>query len=104
MHSRGGYRNRVDLFQADMVATLKVGEHYTIAGLAWGVEAMRIGCRSMSPPRVVHSVIHDLGNRDVRADNVGRGYLPISPFRLQDHAAASDFGTREECTSSAFPN
>ena len=63
---------------------------------------MRIGCRSMSPPRVVRSGIHDLGNRDVRADNVDRGYLPISPFRPQDHAAASDFGTREECASSAF--
>ena len=37
--------NRGDVVQADVVATFKVGERNTIAGLSFGVEGMRVGGR-----------------------------------------------------------
>ena len=37
--------NRGDAFQTDVVATFKIGERGTIAGLSFGVEGMRVGGR-----------------------------------------------------------
>ena len=41
--ANAGYLNRGEPFQTDMVTTHAAGERKTSAGLAWGVEGMRVG-------------------------------------------------------------
>jgi hypothetical protein len=43
--ARHRHLNRAEPIQTDIVTTYAVGERNTIAGLAWGVEGMRVGGR-----------------------------------------------------------
>ena len=52
--ANAGYLNRGEPFQTDMVTTYAAGERKTSAGLAWGVEGMRVGGRLRVGPQLAY--------------------------------------------------